>query len=67
LTDNINKFLAQISEETVLFSINSFDDSIKELHAMPMVTDVLSTAASCQTMLAAVEDRPVIHPPLYLW
>jgi hypothetical protein len=58
LTDNINKFLDQISEETVLFAINSFEDSIKELRATSMVADVLLTAASCQTMLAAVEASP---------
>jgi hypothetical protein len=58
LTDNIDKFLDQISEEAVLVTTNSFDNSIRELYATSTVTDVLSTAASCQAMLAAVEASP---------
>jgi len=58
LTDNIDKFLEQISEEAILVAANSFDHSIQELHATSTVTDVLSTAASCQKMLAAVEASP---------
>jgi hypothetical protein len=58
LTDSIDKFLEQISEEAILVAANSFDNSIKELRATSTVTDVLLTAASCQKMLAAVEASP---------
>jgi hypothetical protein len=58
LTDNIDKFLEQISEEAILVAANSFDHSIRELCATSTVTDVLSTAASCQKMLTAVETSP---------
>lgn len=57
-TDKIDKFLDQLSEEAILSAANEFDNSIEEIRATSTISDVLSTANSCQSMLNAVQTSP---------
>jgi hypothetical protein len=56
--DKIDKFLDQISEEAILTAANDFDKSTREICTTSAVSDVLLTAASCQSMLTAIKTSP---------
>ena len=57
-TDKIDKFLDEISEEAILMAASDFDKSIGQIRATSTVSQVLSTATSCQSLLNAIQTSP---------